>query len=311
MYYEAFKKAVEEGNAGSLDIKTINLHKISYFQKAAQNGHLEVVKFLLEQALDGTDRSDMIREGNYFAFRFAASNGHLKVVKFLLEQVVGTERSAMIRAGDYYAFRWAAQYGHLEVVKFLLEQVNDTERSVMIRAGDYYAFREVAKLRRLDFVKYLVSISEFGTLPYNIKSFCKKTEIYLRVLESFREALKVNNTEKLNTLLNELFQIKRMEGKIVGINEENLITLNLVKKAIIYYQSQNIENESIALLQEISNHAEGQHHYIMEELNNYLPKALSELTKQYVPPVIMMQDGPSYEVDQAVLRKINSQAKNI
>ena len=47
-------------------------------EKLQQNGHLEVVKFLLDRGAD-------VNADNNYAVRRASANGHLEVVKFLLE----------------------------------------------------------------------------------------------------------------------------------------------------------------------------------------------------------------------------------
>ncbi|MNY42078.1 Ankyrin repeat protein [compost metagenome] len=72
-------------------------------------GHLEVVKFLLEQG------ADIHAESNK-ALRFAAIEGCLDVVKYLVEQ------GADIHAQNEGALQTAAQRGHIEVVKCLVEQ---------------------------------------------------------------------------------------------------------------------------------------------------------------------------------------------
>jgi hypothetical protein len=73
---------------------------------ASQNGHLDVVKLLLEYGSD-------VHEQNNYAIQYASQNGHLYVVKLLLES------GADIHANDNYAIRMESKYGHLDVVKLL------------------------------------------------------------------------------------------------------------------------------------------------------------------------------------------------
>ena len=73
---------------------------------ASENGHLEVVKLLIEKGADvhADDDLALCRASNY---------GHLEVVKFLIK------KGANVHADDDGALRWAFENGHLEVVEFL------------------------------------------------------------------------------------------------------------------------------------------------------------------------------------------------
>lgn len=52
----------------------------------------------------------------------AAHNGHMQTVKFLVEQGANVNALDM---GDNSALHWAAMRGHVEIVKFLTEQGAD------------------------------------------------------------------------------------------------------------------------------------------------------------------------------------------
>jgi len=77
---------------------------------ASFNGHVEVVKLLLQQP-----RADPTADNNY-AIREASENGYIEVVKLLLEQP-GVDPTAE----DNEAIRKASENGYLEVVKLLQE----------------------------------------------------------------------------------------------------------------------------------------------------------------------------------------------
>ena len=87
---------------------------------AVKEGHLEVVRLLLEA---GADKDAANTDGSTALF-FAAQNGHLEVVRLLLE--AGADKDAADTDG-WTALHIAAQEGHLEVVRLLLEAGIDTD----------------------------------------------------------------------------------------------------------------------------------------------------------------------------------------
>ncbi len=104
---------------------------------ASANGHLAVVKYLVERGAD-------IHTDNNIALSFASENGHLPVVKYLVKN------KADIRADNDYALRHASEYGHLPVVKYLVERGAD------IHALNDDALRIASYNGHLPVVKYLV-----------------------------------------------------------------------------------------------------------------------------------------------------------
>jgi len=81
----------------------------NYYEKlidAAKNGHLDVVKHLVENGADVHAAGDE-------ALGWAAESGHLDVVKYLIEN------GADVHADDDYVLGWASRNGHLDVVKYL------------------------------------------------------------------------------------------------------------------------------------------------------------------------------------------------
>jgi len=78
---------------------------------ASDNGHLEVVKFLIEQGAD-------IHADDDASLRWASYYGHLPVVQYLVEQ------GADIHADDDGALSCASYNGHLLVVEYLNSLIN-------------------------------------------------------------------------------------------------------------------------------------------------------------------------------------------
>lgn len=151
-------------------------------RRASEYGHLEIVKFLLEN--EKVDPSD----GNNYALQMACRNGHTKVVELLLKD--GRVNPADMRN---YALKIASQYGHLEIVKLLLETEPLDFYNESLRNAAEYGHLEIVKLlstkfnpsfpenlalkdaylnKHFDVVKFLLNdrrVQEWG-IPYNIRS---------------------------------------------------------------------------------------------------------------------------------------------
>ena len=83
---------------------------------AAQQGHLEVVRLLIEAGADMNAKDAQYHEDT--ALLVAARGGHLEVVRLLVE--AGADMNAANARGAT-ALLVAAQQGHLEVVRLLIE----------------------------------------------------------------------------------------------------------------------------------------------------------------------------------------------
>lgn len=81
---------------------------------AAEKGNLKKVRSLLKQGADIHILDDL-------AVRLAAENGHLRVVRYLVE-TTGPEQGANIHSNNDYALYQASVRGHLPVVQYLVEQ---------------------------------------------------------------------------------------------------------------------------------------------------------------------------------------------
>ena len=121
-------------------------------QEACSNGHLEVVKYLVEQNTKKSKRC----EG--FSLVSAAKNNHLDVVKYLLEKGVD------IHTDNNDALRKASKNNHLEMVKYLVE------KGAYIHPNNG-ALESASKNGHLEVVKYLAEnganiYTNFGALAY-------------------------------------------------------------------------------------------------------------------------------------------------
>jgi hypothetical protein len=88
----------------------INIHECHDYalQWASQNGHLEVVKLLIEKGAN-------VHENNERALKWSAMNGHFEVVKLLIEN------GANIRINNDIVLLSASNNGHHKITKLLIE----------------------------------------------------------------------------------------------------------------------------------------------------------------------------------------------
>jgi ankyrin repeat protein len=123
---------------------------------ASRGGNLEVVKFLADKGGENLDFDE--------ALSFAASHGHLEVVDFLLNKAPKKlDRTLHTAAREGHleivkflvekgakgldnAFLPAAERGHLEVIDYLLDRVDDPKKAVL------YAYQYGSK-KVVDFLK--------------------------------------------------------------------------------------------------------------------------------------------------------------
>ncbi|KAK1762004.1 ankyrin-3 [Phialemonium atrogriseum] len=121
---QAIHQAVQAGSLQAvkllhnLDRKCINMltgEGINTVWIAAQGGHGDILKFLIEH---GVDVNTPATESNRTPIHQAAQNGHLRLVKLLLEN--GAEPDPVDSSG-ITPFWSAAQEGHYDIAKILLE----------------------------------------------------------------------------------------------------------------------------------------------------------------------------------------------
>ena len=80
---------------------------------ASRNGHLAVVRYLVEQGAD----MEKVNSHGWTPLIEATFCGHLEVVRYLLEQ--GAKRDKADTLG-WTSLHWAASKGHLETAKLLM-----------------------------------------------------------------------------------------------------------------------------------------------------------------------------------------------
>ena len=105
-------------------------------RKAVENGHLDVVKYLVSQGLLLT-AWDIVP---------SSLHGHLDVVKYLVDQ------GADIHLLNDIAVRYASRYGYLDVVKYLVDN------GANIRANDDESLRQAREKGHTEIVNYIESL---------------------------------------------------------------------------------------------------------------------------------------------------------
>ena len=134
----------QAANDGKLDHLIVLMSKINYdvadlAAGAAVNGHLDVLKYLVDKK--GADT----RYENDISLRYASFNGHTDVVKYLVK------RGGDIHVLDDFPLRHAAINGHLDTVKYLVEN------GANIHADNEKYILSTYKRRYGKVVDYLVS----------------------------------------------------------------------------------------------------------------------------------------------------------
>ena len=106
---------------------------------ASQEGHIDIVKYLVENGADIHARND-------WALIMASENGHLDIVKYLVNE------GADIHVRKDWALRIASEKGHLDIVKYLVNEGAD------IHARDDWALRVASRKGHVEVVKFLKSL---------------------------------------------------------------------------------------------------------------------------------------------------------
>jgi|GEM_PF-1823617 len=125
-------------------------------RQAAQNGHVEVVKALVQcQDFPEMNGNDRLSE----AIASAAQNGHVEVVKALIEYLNGrSDRWNLRYQGNLNQAVWnAVQNSHVEVVRVLLPYACNSDRLNFLD----WAVRDKGSLEILNvFITWILSVTE-------------------------------------------------------------------------------------------------------------------------------------------------------
>lgn len=190
---------------------------------AAEFGFLEIVKYLMGKKQP--DRQDsMITIGDYSAFEKAAANGHLDIVKYLVDKVEGTPRALYTvereappeddglrveastprleqmfaglnqppgpaqqgaLSGMFYA---ASEAGHIGVVKYLVEKAPPRQLEEMLfRPAGLSSFTKVIRRGHLELVQYLVGVF-YTRVPRSVLGGLRTVSYSFRNNDNFSDA---------------------------------------------------------------------------------------------------------------------------
>ena len=114
---------------------------------AAKNGHLDVVRWLVKESGQAVDVTDL----DNYALRASAQNGHLDVVRWLVKE---SGQAVDVTSVNNSAVCWAATNGHLDVVRWL---VLESGQPVDVTANNNVCLQHAAKNGHLDLLKWIFS----------------------------------------------------------------------------------------------------------------------------------------------------------
>jgi len=138
--------------------------------EASKNGHIEIVKVMIEKGLDINTLDDV----GYTALSYAALNGYLDVVDLLIEY--GADVNVTNHWGGN-ALVQAAFFGHVDIAKILID--NGANMNVTIHGDSLVVY--AAKNGFDDLVEHLINAG--ATYKYSKEKLCngggeKKTSIF-------------------------------------------------------------------------------------------------------------------------------------
>ena len=137
-----------------INVNASNKSGSTAFHSASQSGHADIVSILLDQPGIDVIASD---DGNQTALHLASGCGHADIVRLLLEQS-GINVNASNKSGST-ALHLASQYGHADIVSILLHQ-----SSIDINASNndnQTALHLASRHARADVIKILTAPSNF------------------------------------------------------------------------------------------------------------------------------------------------------
>lgn len=184
-------KTLVGGINGESDIN-INYKEGSAIRWAARNGHIDIVKLLI-------DKGAHVRCNEDYALRWACSEGHVEVVECLID--LCPSKHTYTKSLGY-----AVENGHNQIVKMLLEHNASVDAKIIVIA---VKFGNVEAIRM--FGDELLEFSEFtGSLiadalrnqHFEVFYYLIGTLKVSNWINIFTIALQVSNIEVLQTILN-------------------------------------------------------------------------------------------------------------
>eukprot|EP00122_Pirum_gemmata_P021472 Pgem_evm1s20004 len=164
---------------------------------AAENGHLDVVKFLHRNRTEGCTKNAMTK---------AVKNGHLEVVKFLHKH--RTEGCSP------KAFQFARDYGHKEIFEFLKYNVPTTASVLKMDSNELLQFSVVLGL---------ASVPKEQEQEYTALEQEKMREGLLKFITHQHQSLKMSNIMKMQKEQAKMQEELRRNQDLITKEIESLI----------------------------------------------------------------------------------------
>lgn len=152
---------------------------------AAEYGHLDIVKYLLEQ-IELYD-NPILRDQVETVFSVAAEHGHLDILKYIVEM---EHKYGKVDELLQSAFTYAIEGGHVNVLKYLISLENK-DNKIDIHGFSERAIHSAVSSNNLDTVKYIVSLEPTHG----------KINLHHQFYSIYVEAIKNNNLDIIKYLV--------------------------------------------------------------------------------------------------------------
>ena len=136
------------------------------FKKAAENGHLEIVEYLIAATPDQELLQNMIHSEGDYAFEEAARNGHIEIMNLLISLTTDQDRiRGMLRTNDGASLYWAATNKDSRAANCILISESDSDERLNMIEESFDAF---SKSGDLESVKFLTAIARNRAMLPNL-----------------------------------------------------------------------------------------------------------------------------------------------
>jgi ankyrin repeat protein len=222
---------------------------------ASQNGHKDIVAFLLEKGID-INQTD--KDGRT-ALIWASGKGHEEIVKMLLEKK-NIEINQKDNNDGNTALMWATGEGHKEIVKILLENENieinqkDKEGNTALIWASFKGYMEIVKMLIQHKNTEINKKHENGWTILMLASIKGQGEIVKMLLDKENIEINQKNKEGLTALM--YASIKGREEIVKMLLEKESIEINQkddFRKTALMYASERGHEEIVKMLLEKEN----------------------------------------------------------